>query len=103
MKWKPLFAVLLRLLMIGVRAGSTMAMPTPDDKTGPIAPQNFGDRDQLRLRLLGGSIGGGWEKHISPQVEISYDAYVERNYPPANPPCVGGICPTSSSTIGDDR
>ncbi|AGT34172.1 hypothetical protein OCC_13370 [Thermococcus litoralis DSM 5473] len=45
--------------------------------------------------LIGSYVSGGWEKHIKAQVEISYDAYPERSYPPANPPCVGEICPTS--------
>ncbi|WP_297436191.1 hypothetical protein [Thermococcus sp.] len=44
--------------------------------------------------LLGSYKEGGWEKHISTQVEISYDAYIERQYPPSNPPCFKNICPT---------
>ncbi|MDK2853451.1 MAG: hypothetical protein PWQ92_345 [Thermococcaceae archaeon] len=49
--------------------------------------------------LLGSHFSGGWEKHIKAQVEISYDAYPERSYPPPNPPCIGEICPTS--ILGD--
>ncbi|AEC51128.1 hypothetical protein PNA2_0210 [Pyrococcus sp. NA2] len=45
--------------------------------------------------LLGIQVRGGWKKDITAQVKISYDAYPERNYPPPNPPCVGGICPTN--------
>ena len=45
--------------------------------------------------LLGSYVSGGWEKHINTQVEISYDAYMEKQYPPANPPCFKNICPTA--------
>ncbi|WP_297475601.1 hypothetical protein [Thermococcus sp.] len=50
-KWKPLFAVLLGLLMVGVTAGSAMAKPISSPITGPIQPQYFGDKNQLHLEF----------------------------------------------------
>ncbi|ALV63802.1 hypothetical protein ADU37_CDS21050 [Thermococcus sp. 2319x1] len=49
LKWKPLMAVLLGLLMVGVTAGSAMAAPISNDNSVPITPQNFGDKDQLSI------------------------------------------------------
>ncbi|HIP88485.1 MAG TPA: hypothetical protein EYH24_00550, partial [Thermococcus paralvinellae] len=49
MKCKPLLAVLLGLLMVGVTAGSAMAAPISNDSSVPITPQKFGDKDQLSI------------------------------------------------------
>ena len=49
MKWKPLFAVLLGLLTIGVTAVSAATMPVPNDGSAQITPQNFGDKNQLKV------------------------------------------------------
>ena len=85
-KWKPLFAVLLGLLMVGVTAGSAMAKPISSPITEPIQPQYFGDKNQLHLEF---------DPYSSYEVEIPYDAYMEKQYPPANSPCFKNICPTA--------
>jgi len=86
MRWKPVFAVLLGLLMVGVTAGGAAAMPSsetplhtlifenkserhlnveqhtptikndivpllPLDKSKPITPQSFGDREDLSMKI----------------------------------------------------
>ncbi|WP_297418116.1 hypothetical protein [Thermococcus sp.] len=50
MKWKPLFAVLLGLLMVGVTAGSAAATSTPENSIeNPVRPMIFGDKSELHL------------------------------------------------------
>jgi len=48
MKWKPLLAVLLGLLMVGVTAGSAAAMPTTETS---VKPMLFGDKSELHLSV----------------------------------------------------
>ncbi|WP_297463979.1 hypothetical protein [Thermococcus sp.] len=60
MKWKPLLAVLLGLLMVGVTVGSAAAAPVQED---PVKPQNQIGLGSVVMTRLDSASGAIIEKH----------------------------------------